>query len=214
MMRAPGLNSQAGRGARIGRARRGAAAMVALALTLGLGACASGTNADIAKQANDQKGYVGGDGTVEELPAAKRAEPVTVSGTTLQGKNWDVKSERGKVVVLNVWGAWCGPCQGEMPHLEKAWKSYDSANKPVAFMGLDQRDSDAVASSTLKKWGVTFPSLANDDGQNLQGLQRKVVATPTTLVLDKQGRIAARVSGATTETTVRNMVDKVLAEKA
>ena len=81
-------------------------------------------------------------------------------------------------------------------------------------MGIDQRDSNAVASSALKKWGVTYPSLANDDGANLQGLQRKVSATPTTLVLDKQGRIAARVSGSTTETTVRNMVDKVLAEKA
>lgn len=189
-------------------------AALAASLTLSLGACASGTNKEISKQANDSKGYIGGDGTVEELPAAKRAGAVTLSGKLLDGKSWNVTSAKGKVVVLNVWGAWCGPCQGEMPHLEKAWQSYKSTNKPVVFMGIDQRDSNAVASSTLKKWGVTYPSLANDDGENLQGLQRKVVATPTTLVLDKQGRIAARVSGATTETTVRNMVDKVLAEKA
>lgn len=193
---------------------RGGAAVLTVSLTFALGACSSGANESISKQANDSKGYIGGDGTVQELPAAKRAKPVTLSGKLLDGKSWNVTSAKGKVVVLNVWGAWCGPCQSEMPHLQKAWKSYESANKPVVFMGIDQRDSNAVAASTLKKWGVTYPSLANDDGENLQGLQRKVVATPTTLVLDKQGRIAARVSGATTETTVRNMVDKVLAEKA
>ena len=195
--------------------RRALTAALAASLTFGLGACSSGTNAQISKQANDSKGYIAGDGSVEELAPAKRSEPVTLSGKLLDGKTaWDVKDARGKVVVLNVWGAWCGPCQSEMPHLQKAWKHFETAKKPVAFMGIDQRDSNTVAASTMKKWGVTYPSLANDDGENLQGLQRKVVATPTTLVLDKQGRIAARVSGATTETTVRNMVEKVLAEKA
>ena len=194
---------------------RVAALVLVAALGAGASACSSEQNDSINKQAQagDNKGYVAGDGSVEELAPGKRAEPVTLSGTTLDGKGWNVTQARGKVVVLNVWGAWCGPCQAEMPHLQRAWASYEKTGKNVVFMGLDQRDSNAVASSTLKKWEVTYPSLANDDGQNLQGLQRKVVATPTTLVLDRQGRIAARVSGSTTETTVRNMVDKVLAEK-
>lgn len=185
-----------------------------LGTALALGACSSGQNESISKQAESGKGYIAGDGAVQELPAAKRSKPVTLSGQTLDGKSWNVTQARGKVVVLNVWGAWCGPCQAEMPHLEKAWQNYNKAGKPVVFMGLDQRDSDAVAAATLKNWGVSYPSLKNDDGQNLSGLQRKVVATPTTLVLDRQGRIAARVSGSTTQITVQNMVDKVLAEKA
>lgn len=196
-------------------AARRAVAASGIALALGFGLTACGGQDSITKQAQkgDNKGYIAGDGSVEELAANKRDKPVTLQGKTLDGKNWNVTQARGKVVVLNVWGAWCGPCQAEMPELQRVWKGYQSAKKPVVFMGLDQRDSNTVASSTLQARGVTYPSLANDDGQNLQGLQRKVVATPTTLVLDKQGRIAGRVSGATTETTVRNMVDKLVAEK-
>ena len=101
--------------------RRAAAVIAAGALTFGATACGDGKNDEISKQAQDQKGYVGGDGTVEELPAAKRDKPVTLSGKLLDGTDWNVEQARGKVVVLNVWGAWCGPCQAEMPHLQKAW---------------------------------------------------------------------------------------------
>ena len=195
--------------------RRLAAAGAAVALGLTLTACGDDANS-ISSQAKqgDNKGYVAGDGQIESLAVGDRKKPVKVSGTTLQGKPWTLASAKGQVVVLNVWGSWCPPCQKELPHLQDAWSSYSSAKKPVQFVGLLQRDSVDSASSTLAKFKVTYPSLKDDGGKTLLGLQGKVVTTPTTLVIDKQGRIAARISGETTATTLRNLVDQTLAEQA
>lgn len=189
-------------------------AVLLLASGLALAGCGgeSDSIADQAKQGDD-KGYIAGDGTIQKVATADRRDPVELAGKTLDGTAWDVKNARGKVVVLNVWGAWCGPCQKEMPELQKAWSRFQQDKKPVQMMGLDQRDSVPVARSTLQKFKVTYPSLQDDGGQSLLGLQGSVVTTPTTLVLDRQGRIAARVSGETTASTVRGLVDDVLAEK-
>lgn len=189
--------------------------VLAVAGALGLTGC-SNESSSIAKQAKqgDNKGYIAGDGQIESLTPGQRSGPVSVQGTTLAGTPWSLADAKGKVVVLNVWGAWCGPCQSEMPHLQAAWSGYEKSGKPVVFMGLDQRDDPAVAKSTLNRFKVTYPSLRDDGGKTLLGLQGKVVTTPTTLVLDQQGRIAARVSGETTTTTVSNLVDDVLSEKS
>lgn len=198
---------------RRGRRTITACLVAATAGTLALAGC--GDDGSIAKQARqgDNKNYIAGDGSIETLSAAKRKGAVSVSGTTLDGKKWSVGDERGKVVVLNVWGAWCGPCQNEMPHLQKVWAGYEKSGAPVQFMGLDQRDSVAAARSTLRKFGLTYPSLRDDGGRTLLGLQGKAATTPTTLVLDRKGRIAARVSGETTETTLRTLVDDVVKEQ-
>lgn len=171
-----------------------------------------GSIADQARQ-GDNKNYIAGDGSIETLAPGKRKGPVEVAGTTLDGKKWSVEDERGKVVVLNVWGAWCGPCQKEMPHLQKAWAGFQKKKAPVQFMGLDQRDSVSAAKATLRKFGTTYPSLRDNGGETLLGLQGKAATTPTTLVLDRRGRIAARVAGETTETTLRTLVEDVVKEQ-
>lgn len=192
--------------------RRGVAALSCAALVM-LAGC-SGDSESISDQARkgDNKGYIAGDGTIEQLPAGDRKQPISLSGTTIDGAAWNVKNEKNKVVVLNVWGAWCGPCQDEMPHLQQVWAAYEKADAPVQFMGLDQRDSVASAKATLKRFNITYPSLRDDGGRSLLALQGKAAATPTTLVLDRQNRIAARVSGPVTATTLKDLVDDVVSE--
>jgi hypothetical protein len=86
----------------------------------------------------------------------------------------------------------------------------------VAFVGIDIKESAATAAAFLKANKVTYPSLSDSGsgGQPMLALQGKAAATPSTLVLDRQGRIAARVLGATTVSTLTGLVDDVLAEQA
>lgn len=180
------------------------------AAVLGLAGC-SGESSDISKQARegDNKGYIAGDGQIQKLASDERKAPVTVSGTLMDGKHWSSAQHRGRIVVLNVWGAWCGPCQEEMPHLQRAWEAWQKAGDDVLLMGLDQRDSVQAARATLRRFKITYPSLRDDGGRTLLSLQGKVATYPTTVVLDPQGRIAARISGQTTQTTLRDLVDDV-----
>jgi len=192
-------------------------AACALGLSLVTAACNDDANS-VASQAmaGDGKGYVAGDGTVEQLAVADRGAAVSLGGTTVDGKSWSTAADApGKVVVVNVWGSWCAPCVDETPHLQQVWQSYSTAGKPVAFVGIDIKESAATAAAFLKANSVTYPSLSDSGsgGQPMLALQGKAAATPSTLVLDRQGRIAARVLGATTVSTLTGLVDDVLAEQ-
>ena len=198
---------------------RGVALAAVLALgSAGVTACTSDPNS-VAEQAKagDGKGYVAGDGTVQQLALDQRTTTVALTGTTVDGKPWSMAADAaGKVVVVNVWGSWCAPCVQEMPHLEQAWTAMSTAGKAVQFVGISIKESPETSAAFLKANNVTYPSLSDSasDGQPLLALQGKASATPTTLVLDRQGRIAARVLGATTAATVTALVDDVLAEQA
>ena len=198
--------------------RRAVVLACALALSGGLTACSPETNS-VAEQAKagDGKGYIAGDGTVQQLEVGKRDKPLTLAGTTVEGTSWSAAADaKDKVVVVNVWGSWCAPCVDETPHLQQVWSTMSGAGKPVQFVGIDIKESPATAAAFLRANGVTYPSLSDSasGGQPMLALQSKASATPTTLVLDRQGRIAARVLGATTAATLSAIIDDVVAEKA
>jgi thiol-disulfide isomerase/thioredoxin len=204
-------------GRRPGLGRAGTA-VAAAGLILILAACSSDAGSVAAQaKAGDGKGYVAGDGSVQQVAAADRSTVVTLSGTTVDGAPWSTAADaKGKVVVVNVWGSWCGPCVDETPHLQQVWSSLSAAGKPVQFVGIDIKESPANAAAFLKANGITYPSLSDSasGGQPMLALQGRASATPTTLVLDRQGRIAARVLGATTASTLNGLIDDVVAEPA
>lgn len=186
----------------------GAAVMAALAA-----GCSSDPNS-IAEQAKrgDQKGYVSGDGTSEQIPPADRREPITLKGSTIDGGTWEMPADGTTVTVINVWASWCAPCVAEAPHLQAVWERVRADAKPVTFVGINFRDNTGSAQAFAQKVGVTFPSLADESGVLVLQLQGKAPSVPTTLVLDPEGRIAARVAGSVTESTLTGLIDDVLAQ--
>ncbi len=196
------------------RPRRYAVLLAAASLTVslaGLSGCSADPNSVAAQaRSGDQKGYVSGDGTVEQIPAADRGAPVDLHGTTLDGASWSSADQRGKVVVVNVWGSWCGPCVAEAGDLEKAWTQIQAAKKPVRFIGIDFREDPARGAAFARARKITYPSLTDESGVLILALQGKAPTIPTTLVLDTSGRIAARVSGAVTTATLTGLVDDAI----
>jgi thiol-disulfide isomerase/thioredoxin len=139
---------------------------------------------------------------------------VSLSGTTVDGKRLSLADYRSSVVVVNVWGSWCGPCEAEAPELKKAWSSLSGPGKPVQFLGIDFREDPERGLAAMKRHGLGYPSLSDESGVLILGLQGKAPTVPTTLVLDRAGRIAARVSGPVTASTLTGLVEDTLAESA
>jgi thiol-disulfide isomerase/thioredoxin len=150
------------------------------------------------------KGYVAGDGTVTLYDAGNRAASPNLTGPLLGGGQASLSSYRGKVVVLNHWSSWCSPCRQEAPALEAAAKALPQA----AFLGIDTRDSSALALAFEHAQHVSYPSFSDEDGSLLLLLAHAVPinALPCTLVIDKQGRIAARIIGPTSALTIEEIV--------
>jgi thiol-disulfide isomerase/thioredoxin len=190
-------------------------ALAAGALCLSVSACGADANSIAAQaQTGDGKGFISGDGTIERVALDKRSSPLDLSGQTLAGTPWKVADDKDKVVVLNVWGQWCGPCVAEMPHLQQVWSELSAAGKPVQFMGINYRDGVETAKAFLRADKISYPSLQDDGGRTLLALRGEANTTPTTLVLDRQGRIAARVSGPVAAATLSGLIDDVLGERA
>lgn len=192
---------------------RAAAVLTSVVALLALGACSSDPNS-IAEQAKkgDQKGYIAGNGAIEQIPVDKRLDPVTLEGTTLDGRQWSSTSERGKqVVVVNLWGSWCPPCIEEIPDLEKVWTDVQAAKKPVQFMGIDFREDPQRGAAFVRTQKMTYPSLTDESGVLILAFGRQApTSPPSTLVLDKEGRVAARANGAVSATTLQGLIDDVL----
>lgn len=189
-----------------------AAGVVAVAL---LAAGCSGEDTDsIRDQARqgDDLGYVAGNGVVQQIPPEGREITIELTGTTLEGEEWTSVDVRGEVLVVNSWGDWCAPCHEEADDLQATYQSFVDAGEPVQFMGVNVRDSVETARAFHRRYDITYPSLMDDGGQTLVALQGMANLQPTTLVIDREGRIAARVTGAVDQATLTGMVEDVLAE--
>ncbi|GAA1604483.1 MULTISPECIES: TlpA family protein disulfide reductase [Kribbella] len=171
---------------------------------LAVTACSSGQQA--AQNRQGQAGFVSGNGNVSMFAAADRKVAPELTGKTLDGKTWTLSEQKGKVVVLNVWGSWCPPCRKEAPDLVAAAKELGSS---VQFVGLNTRDLDpAPAKKFVQEFGVPYPNVYDPNGKALLRFRGQIspAAIPTTLVIDKSGKVAGRVVGEVTKQTLLGMV--------
>lgn len=150
------------------------------------------------------------DSAVAEFPPQARGVPIDISGTTLDGASFSLDAVRGQVVVVNVWGSWCVPCREEAPILARLSREYGD----VAFVGIDVRDNPASARAFEDRYGIDYPSLDDPAGLSLLPLADVVPAraVPSTVVLDRQGRVASRIIGLLQESTLRSLIDTTRAE--
>jgi thiol-disulfide isomerase/thioredoxin len=183
--------------------RRTAVAVVAVLLAAT--ACSSGQQA--AENRQGQTGFVSGNGRVASFPAGERAAAPEFGGTTLDGKPWNLADAKGKVVVLNVWGSWCGPCREEAPAFAEAATELGAS---VQFIGLNTRDLDTAAPKKFAEvFKVPYPSIYDPQGKLLlkfRGQKISANSIPSTLVIDKDGNVASRVLGPVTKQTLLGMV--------
>ncbi len=179
---------------------------VPLALGLACLLALAGCSNDVGSSGN--QGYVAGKGIITSVKAADRKQPGEVSGRTLDGEKVSLADFRGKVVVVNVWGSWCGPCRAEAPMLAQA--SRDLAGKGVVFLGIDSRDpSKDAAKAFVRRFDIPYASLYDQQGGTLLAFRGTLTpnSVPSTVVVDPQGRVAGSVLGNLSRTTLDDLVE-------
>jgi len=182
----------------------------ALALaSLLLAACAGSSATPLS---DNEAGYVAGDGSALVLPEGERQPAPAIAGPTLDGATWSLADQQGQVVVANVWASWCAPCRAEAPVLQQTY--LDFQDQGVTFVGIDTRDSDAAAQAFVNRYGITYPNLVDPDGQ-LQLAFRETLppqAIPSTVIIDAEGRVAARILGEVDPTVLAGILSSLVAE--
>ncbi|MDP9847294.1 TlpA family protein disulfide reductase [Streptosporangium lutulentum] len=190
--------------------RANSAAAVAAALLLVVTGCAG--NQGSQPQTGDTR-FVAGDGKITLFEAADRKVAPSVEGETLSGGTATLAAHKGKVVVLNFWASWCAPCRAEAPVLK------DIAAKTkadgVEFLGIDFKDRKAEALAFERTQQPGYQSIFDQPGEVALSFQGTVppAAIPSTLIIDRQGRIAARALGAVKYNDLLDAVTKVGDEK-
>lgn len=166
----------------------------AAAVTLALSACTTGSNA-VDQSAGGNFRFVHGTPSGKTIPAPDRKAPGHVTGDKIGGGTFALQELRGKVVVLNFWATWCGPCQVETPELSSFYREQDKNR--VAFVGLDVKDSRPAVESFVTDNKISYPIVFDEAARTALQLGRvPMTALPSTVVVDKQGRVAAVYVGA------------------
>jgi thiol-disulfide isomerase/thioredoxin len=114
---------------------------------------------------------------------------------------------RGKVLVVNFWASWCGPCRQEQPGLQALWDEYEPGRQ-VQFLGIDFRDDEAAAQEYVREFSVTYPSVT-DDGPLANDFG--IPYLPATVIVDRSGEMRYRLLGAQPEERVRSYIEELLA---
>lgn len=190
----------------------GLAGIAALPL---LAACSTEDDTLAAQAGNaDGKNYIAGDGSVLEIAPAERGEPVQFTSSLFSGETVQASDLAGQPAVLNFWYAACAPCRIEAPDLQALHEQSEPAG--VRFLGVNVRDTAGTAQAFERNFGITYPSLEDRGGQVLLAMTDYVPpqAVPTTIVLDRQGRVSSRILGVAEPSTLKSLITTVVNEQA
>lgn len=138
-----------------------------------------------------------------------RGDPLALSGTTLDGEPLDLADLRGRVVVLNAWASWCGPCRDETPAFVDLARGANEDD--VVVVGLNVTDEPTAAQAFVDEFAMPYPSIVDADGSlaaSLPGVPPR--SLPVTVILDRDGRVAARIIGATDPLELVSLTAEVL----
>ena len=168
-------------------------------ITVALSSCGGGSS--IAEES-----FISGNGSVSYIKQSDRIAAPELSGMTLSGKNYTFSG--GQVAVVNVWASWCAPCRAEAPTLKALSEKYTD----VAFIGILTRDNPVNAEAFERRFAIPYPTLIDDSV--LIGFRKSLPANaiPSTVVIDKSGNVAARISGEVTVASLSELIEKVSAE--
>lgn len=146
------------------------------------------------------------------INVAERVAMPTIAGTTLDGSSLDLDDLRGRVVVLNSWATWCTTCRSEIPAFVALDRSADPAD--VAIVGLDVSDDVDAARAFVDEFSMAYPSIVDGDGRILQTIPGvPPTALPSTVIIDRLGRIAVRIIGEADASELAGLVAQVVAER-
>jgi len=153
-----------------------------------------------------EESFVSGNGSVSYIKQSDRIAAPQLSGMTLSGKNYTFSG--GQVAVVNVWASWCAPCRAEAPTLVALSEKYTD----VAFIGILTRDNPVNAEAFERRFAIPYPTLIDDSV--LIGFRKSLPANaiPSTVVIDKNGNVAARISGQVTVASLGELIEKVSGE--
>lgn len=181
-----------------------AAAVLAVAL---LGGCAS--KGELADQRGD---YLSADGTVSQIAVENRTEPIAFEGLDESDRAVASTDFAGDILVVNFWYASCPPCRMEAPWLQELSDKF--APDGVQFLGVNVRDEAANARSFAEKFGITYPSIIDHEGEVVLAFAGVAPpsAVPTTIVLDREGRFAARIIGIIDQPVLDGLITAALEE--
>jgi thiol-disulfide isomerase/thioredoxin len=153
-----------------------------------------------------EESFIAGNGAITKIKSGARISAPAISGMTLSGKNFTFAS--GKVAVVNVWASWCSPCRAEEPTLSALSMKYPD----VQFIGILTRDNPVNAEAFVRKRGTPYPTIIDDS--ILIGFHKSLPANaiPTTVIIDREGKVATRISGVVTYSSLARLIEEVSAE--
>jgi thiol-disulfide isomerase/thioredoxin len=173
---------------------------LALASLLVLTGCSNGGTSKA------EESFIAGSGAITKIAVGNRIPAPAISGMTLSGKNFTFNN--GRVAVVNVWASWCSPCRAEEPTLSALSQKYSD----VQFIGILTRDNPVNAEAFARKRKTPYPTLIDDS--ILIGFRKSLPANaiPTTVIIDRRGKVAARISGVVTYASLSTLIEDVSAE--